>query len=90
MTKKIAVLVRNRQEEALRMALGLALIDDVVDVYVLDRRLEDTEASRLHLAALQEFDFRIYTNHPANEGLEFLSTEQIAQRLPQYDHTLPY
>lgn len=90
MTKKIAVLVRDRQDEALRMALGLALLDDAVDVYVLDRKLEDTEESRLHLETLKEFDFRMYTNHAENEDLEYLSTEQIARRLPQYDHLLPY
>lgn len=90
MTKKIAVLVRDRQDEALRMALGLALLDDAVDVYVLDRKLEDTEKSRLHLETLKEFDFRMYTNHAENEDLEYLSTEQIARRLPQYDHLLPY
>jgi len=88
--KTIAVLVRNRQGEAMRMALGLVLADDAVDVYVLDRRLADTEDNRLHLATLKEFELRIFTNHPQSEGLEYLSTEQIAQRLPQYDHTLPY
>ena len=90
MKKTIAVLVRNRQGEAMRMALGLVLADDAVDVYVLDSKLADTEDNRLYLATLKEFELRIFTNHPENEGLEYLSTEQIAQRLPQYDHTLPY
>lgn len=72
------------------MALGLVLLDDTVDVYVLDRKLEDSEAIRLHLATLKEFDFRIYTNDPANEDLECLSAEEIARRLPGYDHALPY
>jgi hypothetical protein len=90
MTRRIAVLVRDRQAEALRMALGLVLLDDTVDVYVLDRKLEDGEQIRLHLATLKEFDFRIYTNDPANEGLECLSAEEIARRLPDYHHALPY
>ncbi|OFZ85986.1 MAG: hypothetical protein A2W21_10155 [Betaproteobacteria bacterium RBG_16_66_20] len=90
MKKKIAVLVRDRQDEALRMALGLVLADDEVDVYVLDRKLADTEAVRLYLTTLKEFEFRVFTNQADNEGLEYLSVEQIAQRLPQYDHTLPY
>ena len=72
------------------MALGLVLADDEVDVYVLDRKLADTEAVRLYLTTLKEFEFRVFTNRPDNEGLEYLSVEQIAQRLPQYDHTLPY
>lgn len=90
MKKKIAVLVRDRQDEALRMALGLVLADDEVDVYVLDHKLADTEVIQLYLTTLKEFEFRVFTNRPDNEGLEYLSVEQIAQRLPQYDHTLPY
>lgn len=90
MSKRIAVLVRERQAEALRMALGLVLLDDTVDVYVLDRKLEDREDIRLHLATLKEFDFPIYTNDPANEGMELLPTDEIARRLPEYDHALPY
>ena len=90
MKKKIAVLVRDRQDEALRMALGLVLADDEVDVYVLDHKLADTEAVQLYLTTLKEFEFRVFTNLPDNEGLEYLSVEQVAQRLPQYDHALPY
>ena len=33
--RNIAVVVRNRQSEAMRMALGLILIDDRVDVFLL-------------------------------------------------------
>ncbi len=90
MNKRIAVLVRDRQSEALRMALGLVLLDDAVDVYVLDRKLEDTEEVSLNLSTLQEFDFRIYTNEPANEGLVYLSAEQIARKVCEYDHAIAY
>ena len=90
MSKKVAVLVRERQAEALRMALGLVLLDATVDVYVLDRKLEDHADIQLHLATLKEFDFRIYTNDPANQGMECLPTDEIARRLAEYDHTLPY
>lgn len=90
MSKKVAVLVRERQAEALRMALGLALLDDAVDVYVLDRKLADDAEIGLHLATLREFEFRIYTNDPANDGMECLPTVEIARRLPGYDHTLAY
>lgn len=90
MKKNIAVLVRDRQGEALRMALGLVLADDEVDVYVLDRKLEDTAVVQQLLATLREFEFRLFTNLPDNEGFECLSVAQIAKRLPQYDHALPY
>lgn len=90
MQKKIAVLVRGRQSEALRMSLGLILVDDVVDVYVLDRTLQKTEENALHLGTMQEMEMKIYTNHPGNADMEFLTTAEIARRLPQYDNILPY
>lgn len=88
--RRIAVLVRDRQGEALRMALGLLLLDDAVDVYVLDRKLEPTEENLLHLETMKEFEMTIYTNCRENEGMERLSTGELAQKLLQYDHVLPY
>jgi hypothetical protein len=90
MSKRVAVLVRERQAEALRMALGLMLLDDTVDVYILDRKLADAADVRLHLATMREFDLHIYTNEPANDGIECLPADEIARRLPTYDHALPY
>jgi hypothetical protein len=90
MVKKIAVLVRDRQEEALRMAVGATLRDDVIDVYVLDRTVDATEGNTLNLDTLRELGMRIWTNVPENAGLEFCSTEELAKRLPGYGHILAY
>ena len=90
MQKKVAVLVRERQGEALRMSLGLILVDDVVDVYVLDRKLQQTEESALHLETMREMEMKLYTNCRENADMEYLTTAEIARRLPQYDHILPY
>jgi len=88
--KKIAVLVRARQGEALRMSLGLILVDDLVDVYVLDKKLQATGETALHLETLKEMEMQIYTNCRENEGMEYLPNDAIALRLPQYDHILAY
>lgn len=90
MQKKIAVLVRARQSEALRMSLGLILVDDLVDVYVLDRKLQATGESALHVETLKEMEMQIRTNCRENDGMQYLSNDEIAQRLPQYDHILAY
>ena len=90
MAKKVAVLVRDRQGEALRMSLGLTLLDDLVDVYVLGRKLETTGELALHLQTVKDMDMKIYTDCKENGDAEFLSTEEIARRLPEYDHVLPY
>jgi len=88
--KKIAVLVRDRQAEALRMSLGLILVDDMVDVYVLDRKLQPTAETTLHLETLQEMEMKIYTNYRENADMEYLTTAEIARKFPQYDNILAY
>lgn len=90
MSKKIAVLVGERQEEALRMAVGITLMDDVVDVFVLDKKVEDTEANRLNLETMEMMKMQVYTNFSGNEDMEHLSNEQLADKLIEYDHIIPY
>ena len=90
MVKKIAVLVRDRQSEALRMALGLTLVDDIIDVYVLDKKLAGTEQDHLNLELMKEMGMKIYSNYRENEDVEYISTEDMAHKLLEYDHVLPY
>ncbi len=89
MKKKIAVLVRERQAEALRMAIGLSLEDDEVDVFIMDRKLEDTPAVALNIETLNELGIRICTNNAEN-NFEFMSTGDIARALVGYDSVIPY
>jgi len=90
MPKRIAVLVRDRQEEALRMAVGATLRDDVIDVYVLDRKVDATEGNTLNIETLRDLDMWIWSTVPENDGLEYCSTEELATRLLGYDHILAY
>jgi len=90
MVKKIAVLVRDRQGEGLRMGLGLTLANDIVDVYVLDRKVEDTEGNRMNIQMLGDMKIKLYTNHKGNQDMEYISTEELAQKVLEYDHILPY
>ena len=90
MTKEIAVVVRERQSEALRMAVGIILLDDTIDVYVLDRVVEDTEKTRLYLETIRDMEMNSFTNVRENKAMQYLSTEEIALRLLRYDHVLAY
>ena len=90
MPKKIAVLARDRQGEALRVSVGITLMDDIIDVYVLDRKIEETEENMMNLEAMKDLDMKVYTNSRENPDLEYLSTEEIARRLLDYDTVLPY
>ncbi len=90
MKKKIAVIVRDRQGEAFRMSLGLTLMDDILDIYVLDNKLEDDEEIRMNLDLIKEDGHNVYSNRRDNDGTDYLSDEEIANRLTEYDHVLPY
>ena len=90
MSKKIAVLVRDRQAEALRMAVGLTLEDDEVNVFVMDKKLDDSdEAVSLNVETCNDLDVKIFSNNPEN-NFEQMSTEDIARALLNYDTVLPY
>jgi len=90
MSKKIAVLVRDRQGEALRMSIGITLLDDTIDVYVRDRKVEETEDNKLNIETMKEMEMNVYTNTEENPDLEFQPTEEIARRLLDYDLIIPY
>ncbi len=90
MSKRIAVVVRDRQGEALRMAIGLILMDDIIDVYVLDKVVEDTEQNNLNVETLHDMDMNAYSNVAENTSMEYLTLEEIAGKLLQYDHVLAY
>ena len=90
MQKKIAVVVRDRQAEALRMAVGMILLDDLVYVYVLDRKLEETEQNSLNIETMIDMDVELYTNSRENGDMNYLDNRQIAENLLGYDHVLMY
>lgn len=90
MAKKIAVLIRDRQDDGLRMGVGLTLADDAIDVYVLDRKVERNEDNDLNLETMKDLGVNVYTNYKGNAELEYLSTGEIAKKLPEYDNVIPY
>ena len=90
MAKKIAVLVRDRQGEALRMGVGMILADDEVSVFVLDREIEKNDDNDLNVETMGDMDVKLYTNVKGNENMEFISTEDMAKKLLEFDNILPY
>jgi len=90
MPKKIAILVRDRQGEGLRMGVGAMLADDLITVFVMDRKVEETDDNMMNLETMNDMDIKTYTNFKGNENIEYLSTEEIAQKLLEFDLILPY
>ncbi|RJQ17453.1 MAG: hypothetical protein C4560_08490 [Nitrospiraceae bacterium] len=90
MQKKIAIVVRDRQSEALRMGVGMILADDLVGVFVMDRKVEESDDNSMNLETMVDMDVKVYTNFKGNENIEYLSTEEVAQKLLEFDNILPY
>lgn len=89
-TKKIAVIVRDRQGEALRVAGGLTLADDIVDVFILDNKLDKSNAEIATPLELKiELDLKMYSNNPEN-GYTTITLEEMAKKLLEYDIIVPY
>jgi hypothetical protein len=89
MLKKVAVLVRDRQHEALRMAVGLTLEDNAVSVFVMDKKLPSDENIDLNVETLGDMDAKIFSNNPENK-FEQRTTEDIARALAEFDVVIPF
>jgi hypothetical protein len=89
-TKKIAVIVRDRPAEALRVAGGLTLADDTIDVIVLDVKLDKTNPEiATPLELVTELDLKLYSNNPEN-GYATMTLEELSKKLLEYDVVVPY
>ncbi len=89
MAKKIAVLVRDRKHEALRMAVGATLMNDEVHVFVMDEKLESDEEININLQMLKDLKVSVFSNNTENQ-FEQKTTEEIARMLTDYDVVIPY
>ena len=90
MNKKIAVVVTDRQEEALRMSIGLTLADDEVDVYFMGKKLSHTGDNDLNIETGKELGVGLYSTCEQTDDLQQISPEELAGKLLDYDHILPY
>lgn len=88
--KKIAVIVRDRQAEALRVSGGLTLADDVIEIFILDRKLDKADPEIAQpLELVTDLDLKVYSNNPEN-GYTTMSVEEMAKKLLEYDLVVPY
>ncbi|MCC6346586.1 MAG: hypothetical protein IT388_05300 [Nitrospirales bacterium] len=89
MRKKVAVVVRDRQQEALRMAVGLTLADNRVTVFITGRKLGRNADVDLALETLEAMGARVISGNP-DDGFEQMSAREIALLLPDFDTVIPY
>ena len=89
MAKKIAILVRDRVDEALRMGVGATLADDEIHVFLMGGKVDMNDDNELNLETMTDLDVKIFSNSPDNP-YEQKSTEEIAKMLVDYDMVIPY
>ena len=90
MARKVAILVRDRQSEAFRISAGITVLDDVIDIFVLDKKVAADEDTQRNYGLCKDLGLNMFTNSKENSDLEFLETEAIADKLLEYDIIDPY
>lgn len=88
--KKIAVLLRDRPGEALRMALGLTLADDAITVFNIGAPIERNDDNNLNIESLEMMECTLYSINAVDEGFEQITMQALPEKLLEYDHVVPY
>jgi len=87
---KIAVLINDRQAEAIRMSSGITLLDDEVEIFYLDTAIDTSDEVEMMMEIATEMELQMYSNVEKNEKMTTLSTEQLQNKLLEYDHIIAY
>ena len=87
---KIAVLINNRQGEAIRMSSGITLCDDEIELFFLDTPIEDSEEVEMMMEIASEMELPMFSNVSDNTTMTQLSTEELHNKLLDYDHIIAY
>ena len=90
MPKKIAIIVRDRQSEALRMSAGITFMDDVIELFFLDQPLQDDDNVAANLEIAIEMEVAMYSNVKENSSMTYLATTDLHKKLYEYDHIIAY
>lgn len=89
--KKIAVILTGRQSEGIRMAAGLSLLDDKVDIYLIDKDFDerDLQVIEKHLEMIESVGIGLYSNF-IKKGFNFISNVDCGKKFSAYDYIIPY
>ncbi len=95
MSKKVAVLIKDkqRQYEGLRSSLGLLLNHHIVGMFVLNHEINLTEEYRDNMEFIDEMDGVRFSDVPENiDKYDFrpITLVDIPAKLKEYDLIIPY
>ena len=65
-------------------------MDDSVDVFLLNRRLENSDKDALNIETIQEMEIPLMSNIEQGDTVKLMAGPEMAAALLSYNHILPY
>jgi len=87
---KIAVLINDRQAEAIRMSSGITLLDDEIEMFFLDATIDGSDEVEMMLEIAGEMELPMFSNVAENTQMTIMSAEDVHKKLLEYDHIIAY